>query len=138
MNDKEYIKTYKPFILWLAGFPIMGIMIPNSLNLSVKISALITLLIIVIYLCILMLIIYKGEYIYWINGGPSYEKAKSAGSERRKKYAKAHLDLFSKMTLTCLTYGLISLLFTFPTWLDIIVISGVIVVTAFASIPIRF
>ncbi len=138
MNKKEYIKTWKPFIAWIIGFPIIGIIIPAAFNVSAKISTLITLLITAAYLYLLMLIIYKGEYVYWINGGPTYEEAKSEGSERRRKYAKAHLDLFSKMTLVCIAYGLISLLLNFHIWIDIIIISGAIIVTTFATIPIKF
>lgn len=138
MNKKEYVKTWKPFIVWIIGFPIMSIITPASLNVSAKMSTLIILLFTVIYLYLLMLIIYKGEYVYWINGGPTYEEAKSGGSERRKKYAKSHLDLFSKMMLICLAYGFISLLFSFPIWIDIIIISGAIIVTVFATIPIKF
>lgn len=138
MKKKEYIKTWKPFIAWIIGFPIISIVISLFLNTSAKISALIMLLITVISIYILMLIIYKGEYVYWINGGPTYEEAKSGGSKRRKKYAKAHLDLFSKMTLVCIGYGLISIMLNFPIWIDIIIISGAIIVTAFATIPIKF
>lgn len=32
----------------------------------------------------LMWMIYVGEYSYWINGGPSFEEAKVAGSEKEK------------------------------------------------------
>lgn len=138
MNRKGYVKTWKPFIAWMIGFSIISIIISLFLNVSDKISTLIMLLITVISIYILMLIIYKGEYVYWINGGPTYEEAKSEGSKRRKRYAKAHLDLFLKMTLGCLGYGFISLLFNFSMWLDIIIISGAIIVTALATIPIKF
>lgn len=138
MNDKEYIKTYKPLIAWLIGFPIMIIFITRFIDSSEKISVLISLLMMVISLYILMLIIYKGQYVYWINGGPNYEEAKIAGSEKRKQYAKAHLDLFGKMTLVCFIYGLISLLFRVSIFIDIIIISGAIIVTAFQTVPIKF
>lgn len=71
-------------------------------NISTKVSALAVLIILSIGLYILMLIIYKGEYVCWINGGPSYEEAKLAGSEKRKEYARAHLDKFFKMMLLSL------------------------------------
>lgn len=138
MNDKEYIKTYKPLIAWLIGFPIMIIFITRFIDSSEKISVLISLLMMVISLYILMLIIYKGEYVYWINGGPSYEEAKTAGIEKRKQYAKVHLDLFRKMTLVCFIYGLLSLLFRVSIFIDIIIISGAIIVTAFQTVPIKF
>lgn len=138
MNNKEYKKTYKPFIAWLVGFLLISVIIPMFLDLSSKMSILTLLLIMVIALYILMLIIYRGEYVYWINGGPSYKEAKSGGSEKRKKYAKAHLDLFLKMTLICFIYALISIIFNLHTWIDILVISLTTIVTAFLTVSIKF
>ncbi|WP_312908376.1 hypothetical protein [Tissierella praeacuta] len=139
MNNKEYKKTYKPLIVWLIGFPVIAIIIAERLsNLSTKIATLLSLIIMVISLYILMFIIYRGEYIYWINGGPNYEEAKLAGSEKRKEYAKAHLDIFFKMMLISFLYGILSLLLKFPTWIDIVLISLIIIITAFSTIPIKF
>jgi len=139
VNNKEYKKTYKPLIVWLIGFPVIAIIIAERLsNLSTKIATLLSLIIMVISLYILMFIIYRGEYIYWINGGPNYEEAKLAGSEKRKEYAKAHLDIFFKMMLISFLYGILSLLLKFPTWIDIVLISLIIIITAFSTIPIKF
>jgi len=139
VNNKEYKKTYKPLIVWLIGFPVIAIIIAERLsNLSTKIATLLSLIIMVISLYILMFIIYKGEYVYWINGGPNYEEAKLAGSEKRKEYAKAHLDIFFKMMLISFLYGILSLLLKFPTWIDIVLISLIIIITAFSTIPIKF
>lgn len=139
MNNKEYKKTYKPLIAWLIGFPVIAIIIAERLsNLSTKIATLLSLIIMVISLYILMFIIYKGEYVYWINGGPNYEEAKLAGSEKRKEYAKAHLDIFFKMMLISFLYGILSLLLKFPIWIDIVLISLIIIITAFSTIPIKF
>ncbi|MGJ0848054.1 hypothetical protein ACR77J_15300 [Tissierella praeacuta] len=139
MNNKEYKKTYKPLIAWLIGFPVIAIIIAERLsNLSTKIATLLSLIIMVISLYILMFIIYKGEYVYWINGGPNYEEAKLAGSEKRKEYAKAHLEIFFKMMLISFLYGILSLLLKFPIWIDIVLISLIIIITAFSTIPIKF
>ncbi|WP_333638321.1 hypothetical protein [Tissierella praeacuta] len=139
MNNKEYKKTYKPLIAWLIGFPVIAIIIAERLsNLSTKIATLLSLIIMVISLYILMFIIYKGEYVYWINGGPNYEEAKLAGSEKRKEYAKAHLEIFFKMMLISFLYGIVSLLLKFPIWIDIVLISLIIIITAFSTIPIKF
>ncbi len=138
MSDKEYIKTYKPLIAWLIGFIVISIVVPITLKLSSKISTSITMLIMVLSLYLLMVMIYKGEYVYWINGGPSFEQAKSAGSEKRRQYAKAHLDLFGRMLIVSFFYLLISLLFKFYLWIDILMISLVVIVTAFATVPIKF
>lgn len=139
MNSKEYEKTYKPFIAWLIGFPIFLILITKGLaNLSVKISVLVTLILTVFSLYLLMLMIYKGEYVYWINGGPTFEEAKEAGSEKRKEFAKAHLDIFSKITWLSFVYGAISLLLKFNMWLDIVVIIMMVVIGTFSTIMIEF
>lgn len=139
MDNKEFKKTYKPFIAWLIGFPIFLILITKGLdNLPLKISVLVTLILTVVSLYLLMLMIYKGEYVYWINGGPSFEEAKEAGSEKRKKYAKLHLDIFSKITLVSVIYGAISFLLKFSMWLDIVVITMIVVIATFTTITIAF
>lgn len=139
MNNKKYKKTYKPLIAWLIGYPVIAIIIIERLSiLSTKVSTLVSLIIMVISLYILMFIIYKGEYVYWINGGPNYEEAKSAGSEKRKEYAKAHLNIFLKMMLISFLYGIISLFFNFSIWMDILLISLLIIIIAFSTILIKF
>ncbi|KAB3536066.1 hypothetical protein F8154_04725 [Alkaliphilus pronyensis] len=139
MNNNIYKKTYKPLIGWLIGFPVTVIIISRGLsNLSSKLSTLVLLIFMVISMYLLMLIIYKGEYVYWINGGPNFEEAKSAGSEKRKKYAKAHLDIFFKMLLIALFYGVISLLILLPTVLDILFIFLLIIISALSTIKIKF
>lgn len=139
MNNKEYKKTYKPFIAWLIGFPIILIAIMKILpDSSIKISVLTTLILTVVSLYLLMLIIYKGEYVYWINGGPTYEEAKEAGSEVRKKYAKEHLDIFYKILKVSLGYGIISFLLKFSIWVDIPFITLSVMVATFATLSINF
>lgn len=139
MNNKEYKKTYKPLIAWLIAFPIILILITKILgDISVEIAVLATLILTVISLYLLMLIIYKGEYVYWINGGPNFEEAKEAGSEIRKEFAKAHLDIFSKITIVSLVYGAISLFLKLSMWLDIVVIMMMVVIATFSTITIEF
>ncbi len=86
----------------------------------------------------LMGMIYAGEYVYWINGGPSFEEAKAAGSEKRKAYAAAHLSVFLKMTLVCCVYIVISSFFRLPMLIDVVVIASAIVAAAIKTMPIRF
>ena len=139
MNNKEYKKTYKPFIAWLIGFPIILMWVIKILPDSpIKISVLATLILTVVSLYLLMLIIYKGEYVYWINGGPTYEEAKEAGSEVRKKYAKEHLDIFFKILKVTLGYGIISFLLKLSIWIDIPIITLNVMVAAFATLSINF
>ena len=139
MKEKKYKKTYKPFIIWLILLPLLAIVIPSIfINASVKIQALAVMLTSIISIYLLILIIYKGEYVYWITGGPSFEEASLAGREKRRRYAKAHLDIFSKYTLLGLLYVPVSLAFDISMWIDILVLSMLIVIAAFRTIPIKF
>lgn len=139
VKENEYKKTYKPFIAWLIGFPVILMVITKILGeFSIKVSVLTTLILTVVSLYLLMLIIYKGEYVYWINGGPTYEEAKEAGSEVRKKYAKEHLDIFFKIMKVTLVYGVISFLLKLSIWVDIPFITLNVMVAAFATLSINF
>lgn len=83
MKNKEYKKTYKPLVAWLVIYPLVNIIIIMAIDrlfqlpkkMSVKASVLFSLIFMVFSLYILMFIIYKGEYVYWINGGPSFKEA---------------------------------------------------------------
>lgn len=139
LNNKQYKKTYKPLIAWLIGYPITAIIVGKSMSdLSTKISLLSSLVLMVIGLYILMLLVYKGEYVYWINGGPTYEEAKLAGCEKRKEFAQAHLDVFLKIMLVSFLYGIISFLLEFSPWIDILLISLILIIGALSTISIRF
>lgn len=126
------------FIAWLVLFPAVILPIRLFPNLSLKISVSILLFLLVMSIYLLVFIIYKGEYVYWYTGGPSYEEAKSAGSTKRKEYAKAHLDLFRKMTLISSLYLLLSFFFYFSIYIDILIVSLAIVLATLKSTPIKF
>lgn len=148
MDQQEYKKTYKPLILWMILFIAGSTFIPVFINRTLDQLFQITwgegaevrmvLMFTVIAIDGLMVMIYAGEYVYWINGGPSFEEAKAAGSEKRKAYAAAHLSVFLKMTLVCCVYLLISSFLRLPMGIDIVLISSAIVVAAVKTIPIRF
>lgn len=138
INNKEYTKTYKPLVAWFIAYLIIPVVIIMNINLSEKMETLIYLFLTVLGIDILLFIIYKGEYVYWFTGGPNFKEAKALGSKSRKQYAKEILDLFIKMTIICLIYAIISIVFKFTTGIDIIIISLAIVVAAFLSMPIKF
>ena len=149
MRDQQsYHKTYKPLILWMILFIAVCTLIPIFINQIFEQLFQITwgegaevrviLMFMVIAIDGLMWMIYAGEYVYWINGGPSFEEAKAAGSEKRKAYAAAHLSVFLKMTLVCCVYIVISLFFRLPMLIDIVVIASAIVAAAIKTMPIRF
>ena len=125
---KEYKKTYLPLILWIILYTVIiiagVILLDKYIAVSTKIFTDLTCLITIFTLDILFYIMYQGEYAYWINGGPSFEKAKEAGSEARKKYLLNHLKIFLKMTILCLLYFIVFLSAT--------------IIAAFFTIPIKF
>ena len=142
----EYKKTYKPLIAWLICYPLINIVIimaidrlsPLTKKMSVKTSALFSLIFMVISIYILMLIIYKGEYIYWINGGPNFKQAQEMTSGERKEYAGKYLAIFYKVMIVTFLYGFISLILVLPSWLDVILITLFVVIPSFSTMWIRF
>lgn len=92
-----------------------------------------SLMALVISLYILMLMIYKGEYVYYINGGPNFREAAQMGREKRKAYGKAHLDKFRKMLLISVIYAVVSFILNLNIGFDIVFISLLIVLTVFST-----
>lgn len=90
----EYKKSYKGFVIWLIFLMVSMI---GCAFIPIEDSNLLILIvdnIMIIEVDILALIIYKSEKIYWYSG-LSYEDAKKASPEQRKKYALAHVQRFS-------------------------------------------
>jgi hypothetical protein len=149
MRDQQsYQKTYKPLVLWMILFIAVSTLMPTVINRILQelfqttwgagAEVRMILMFMVIAIDGLMWMIYAGEYIYWINGGPSFEEAKAAGSVKRKAYAAAHLSVFLKMTLACCVYLLVSSFLRLTMGIDIFLISSAIVVAAIKTMPIRF
>lgn len=134
----KYRKTYRPFFLWMLLFCVAlpgGALLARTLGVGETKGICLVLL---IGLEALMLLIHRGGYIYWINGGPSYETARDAPPEQRRRYSGAHLVLFTKALLAGLVYLVASAIIKFPAWLDITVTAGIAVVAAFAALPIHW
>ena len=96
---KEYKKTFLPLILWsLALAPVMLGAMPLSewLELSDRVMVALMMAAVIVMLLALFWLVWKGEYVYWINGGPSFEEAKAAGSEARREYARRHFTAMLK------------------------------------------
>ena len=80
--------------MWcFALVPVMLGAIPLAVWLNLNDGAMVALMMaaVIVMLQALFWIIWKGEYVYWINGGPSFEEAQAAGSEARREYAWKHL-----------------------------------------------
>lgn len=147
-EPQSYHKTYKPLVLWMILFLAATSLLPMAINhilqalfqTSWGVGGEVRIVLILMMIAIdgLMALIYVGEYVYWINGGPSFEEAKAAGSEKRKAYAGAHLRVFLKMTLIGGVYLLSSSFFRLPLGIDIVVIASALVAAAIKTMPIRF
>lgn len=103
---KEYKKTYWPLIAWcVALVPVMLGTISAAECMKLSDAALVALMMasVILMLLVLFWMIWKGEYVYWINGGPSFEQAKAAGSEARRDYARRHFRAMFRGSAIVLT-----------------------------------
>ena len=135
---KEYRKTYKPLIGWvIALFAVMLAIAMLPIE-SGAILTRLTLLGMIVMLIALMVIVCSGEYVYWINGGPTFEQARDAGSDARKAYAWAHLRAFLWGGAASAALMLISAVARWPIGVDIVGVCLCMIVTAFSTIRIKF
>lgn len=96
---KEYRKTYKPFIAWILALPpvmLGSATLAETAGLDDRGMVALMMSVVVLMLLLLLWMIWKGEYVYWINGGPSFEEARAAGSEVRRQFAWKHLAAMIK------------------------------------------
>ena len=132
----EYKKSYKGFLLWLAGF-IAALLLLSFI--PAEDGGLVTRLICnlkTISLALLTWIIYKTEAVYWYNG-TEYEAARDAGSERRKAFAWKHFELFGWSAAIYLVFSIIAQFFGLPFWLDLAFAFVLVIGTAFSTMPIK-
>lgn len=134
-------KSYKLLIMWIIGF--LGLMIAGTIvpkiyfsKVTIEVMMKIMLMLVLLALLTLFYIIYKTENIYWING-TSYDEAKFATSERRKKFAVRHLKPFLKATAIYGVYCIIGIIINTSEWIDITTFILIIIIAAVKTIPIK-
>lgn len=141
-RSTAYKKTYKPFILWLLlfiGLSFSSIPIAQSLfHLDAAATTRVSLLNTLLPLVLLFVVILRGEYVYWINGGPSFEAAREAGSEARRAYARAHLRLFAGASGAGALCIAVFAFLRLSIWLDIAAVCAALVAAALLSLRIKF
>lgn len=139
MTD-TYLKTYKPLAIWFCVFLAVVIALPASLGWFVPENILTPAMLTTVYLGILSLfiLIHRGGYVYWINGGPTYEEARDADETCRRAYAWAHLKRFLIAGAMLIPYLVVSTIFNWPTWLDIIIFGAAAISAAVSTHRIRF
>ena len=69
--------------------------------------------------------------------GISYEEAKEAGSERRKKFALVHMKRFGYFALAFFLYNVVSVLVGVPYGVDITIACVGLVIVAFSTMKIK-
>lgn len=92
---KEYRRTYWPFAVWLIALvPALGgaALIAERAGLDGRGMTASAMAALLAMMALLFGMVWKGEYVYWISGGPSFEQARAAGSAVRRAYALRHLD----------------------------------------------
>ena len=115
MENENYQKDFKPFLIWLIvfmigmnGFPMLIKMLPamtSAMQTKLSIFLLLAALLILYY------IVYKGEYVYYLPGGPTFREAKEAGSENRKAYGKKCFVTMLRSSMLIVLFMVISLFF---------------------------
>lgn len=86
VKKNEYVRTYKPLIGWIVSFVLIALFFGfgwNSLG-NVQILSKIIIIVVMAFVDVLFIIIFKGEYVYWIVYGPDFETAKKSDSQRKK------------------------------------------------------
>ena len=126
----ELKKSYKGFVIWLVFFclTMIPVVFVDHVTLSIRLCVNICLLDILI----LLYMIYKTENVYWYSG-IDYEDAVSAGSERRKLYAKKHVTSFLFLTVLFVVYSLLAQFFNINWWIDCIVFMGALIFTVIST-----
>lgn len=132
----ELKKSYKGFVLWMIAFTVALLAL---CFLPTEDGGLITRLICIemtVGVALLAYIVYRTEYVYWYNG-TSYEEAVEAGSERRKDFARKHLERFAWCAAACLLYSLAAHALGWSFWIDMCVHCIALVAAAVSTIKIK-
>ena len=135
----EYIKTYKPLAIWLGAYVAVLAALPATLFSALPGGMLTSAMLACVYLGLLALfiLIHQGGYVYWINGGPSFEEARDAGEENRRAYAWEHLKRFMLAGAALIPYLVLASILRWPAWLNIVVFGAVVISAALSTVNIR-
>ena len=129
-------KSYKGLVLGVIGF--VAALFAISF-LPVEDEGLIIRLIMVMTalgVALLAYIVYRTEYVYWYNG-TEYEEAVAAGSERRRAFAKKHLDRFTACAAACLLYSSAAHALGWPFWIDIVLLCVALIAAAISTMKFK-
>jgi len=140
-DNKNLEKSYKLLVVWFISLFIFvglfsALLIKINLNLSSKVITLLWLYFMNLFFISLFLMIYKTERVYYINY-ITHKEAQEATKEERRKFAYKHLIVFCIATIVFIIYSIISLIFRYPTGMDVGVFTIIIIISAIRTVPFR-
>lgn len=113
MQNENYEKDFKPFLIWLIAFMIgmngFPMLVKVLLEMTSAMQTKLSIILLLVALLALYYIVYRGESVYFLPGGPTFREAKEAGSERRKAYAKKCLGGMLKACALTVLFLVISM-----------------------------
>lgn len=129
-------RSYRGFVLWMAGYFVLMVSVSflpiKDNGLLMRIFDFLT----AASIEVLMLIVYKTEKVFWING-IGYEDAVEAGAERRKALALRYVKRFGTLTVGIFLFSIGAQLLRLPYWADLCVVTAAFVGCAFSTIRFR-
>ena len=132
----ELKKSYKGLVWWIIGFTAVLFLF---CFVRIEDEGLIMRLICAEMNCgvaLLAYMIYRNEAVYWYNG-TTYEEAVAAGSERRKEFAKKHLDRFAVCAAATLLYSSAAQALGWPFWIDLVLATVALIAAAISTVNIK-
>ena len=133
----EYKKSYLGLVIWLVLFmavPAAALAILPAADGATMMRLFLNYM--TISLALLMLIVYKTEAVYWING-VEFDQAKEAGPEKRKAFAMRHLERFGWFALLFAAFSCLCHILGWSEWIDFAVCIVGIIGVAISTIPIK-
>ncbi|MGN0408600.1 MAG: hypothetical protein ACI4EJ_10085 [Bacteroides sp.] len=134
--EKEYKKSYKGFVGLMILFVALMFLLPFIPNADAKVITIILLNFMNLWMALLTWVIYKTQKIYWYTG-LTYEEAKKADPDSRKRYAMRHFKRFAGLAAVFALYSVISYFFKVPLAADILLGTIGLVAVAISTINIK-
>lgn len=116
----SYKKSYLGFILLILGFVALVVLIPFAPLPDAKCYTLLLLVLMYGFSVLLSAVILKNEKVYWYSG-TTYEQAKEASSESRKRFAYRHFVSFAVSAFCFLAYAVFSFVTGLPLFNDLLI-----------------
>lgn len=133
---KEYKKSYLGLVIIILIYFISLACLFFLKNIDLNTITHITGILTVVFVFSITFVIYLTGYIYWYNG-ISYEDALNKTKEERKIYAKKIMLIFLVFLSLYLIYSLFAIIFKFPYYGTILVLTVSLIVSAISTIKVK-